>query len=56
MRTNELERQLDIKNSKIQDFVAQAETYRQRITKSEFEFKDVLASKETELAEAKDKI
>lgn len=56
MRTNELERQLDIKNSKIQDHIAQADTYRTKINKLESEFKDVIAQKETEIAEAKDKI
>ena len=56
VRTNELERQLDIKNSKIQDHMAQADTYRAKINKLESEFKDVIAQKETEIAEAKDKI
>lgn len=56
VRTNELERSLETKNSKIQEYVNQTDMYRAKITKVESEFKDTLALKETELAEAKDKI
>ena len=56
VEVNELKRTIEAKNSKITDFGEQATAYRDKIAKMEEEFQEILASKETELAEAKDKI
>lgn len=53
---NELKRQIDTKDMKIAEYQEQAEAYRDKITKMEEEFNEILSSKETELAEARDKI
>ena len=56
MELNETKRALETKNSKIAGFLEEANTYREKIEKMEEEFHEIMSAKETELAEAKDKI
>lgn len=56
MELNETKRVLETKNSKIGGFLEEANAYREKIEKMEEEFHEIMSAKETELAEAKDKI
>ena len=56
VEVNETKRVLEAKNSKLVDFQDQANAYRDKIEKMEDEFHEIISAKETDLAEAKDKI
>ena len=56
VEVNEMKRQIEAKNRKLDEFQEQSENYRDKISKMEEEYFETISAKETELAEAKDKI
>ena len=56
VEVTDLKRQIEAKDMKINEFQEQSEAYRDKIAKMEEEYHDIISAKETELAEAKDKI
>ena len=56
VEVNEMKRKIETKDVQIGEYNEQSEAYREKITKMEEEFQEIISAKETELAEAKDKI
>lgn len=56
VEVNDLKRQIESKDMKINEYSEQSEAYRDKIAKMEEEYHEIISQKETELAEAKDKI
>ena len=56
VEVNDMKRQIEAKDMKLAEFSEQSEAYRDKITKMEEEFHEIISSKETELSEAKDNV